>query len=164
EGFPDLGKQAGHPRIVARRVGPAPGSRAGLATSHTSTKDLCDIVGRPSGGLSRMPRRSASDFADIPGDFPQVYRRPRRGRRMTSRRSAGDLGDIADDLADPVGDLRKVADGLREVFQAPKRPKTGLQTCKSRPEAASAMLRMTRGQAGSSTGVGVGAGVGDSAL
>src|SRR5690606_9922439 len=27
EGFPDLGKQAGHPRIVARRVGPAPGRR-----------------------------------------------------------------------------------------------------------------------------------------
>ncbi len=89
---------------------------------------------------------------------------------MTSRRSAGDLRDIADNLAGPVGGLRKVADGLREVFQAPKPPKTGLQTCKSRPEAASAVLRMTRGQAGSSTGVGagvgvgVGAGVGDSAL
>jgi len=83
---------------------------------------------------------------------------------MTSPRSAGDLRDIADDLADPVGGLRKVADGLREVFQAPKPPKTGLQTCKSRPEAASAVLRMTRGQAGSSTGVGAGVGVGDSAL
>ncbi|GAB2626736.1 hypothetical protein [Novilysobacter erysipheiresistens] len=60
---------------------------------------------------------------------------------MTSWASAGDLRDIVDGLADLVDGQLEVIDGVWNLISAQNDRKTLLQTCRSRPEAASAVLR-----------------------